>query len=506
MKDKLLFWIPAHYYFFNFCIAKCISEKYDCDIHTIIDTDNEKKTFFEKQQLIHFKTIWYYRDHVDLNPQRIPDINYLKDFEHRTGINLWNIAYSERQFYNFNTYYQFSHNEILSILEQECKLFEKILDKVNPDFLVIGVTDKQHNYLLSEICKSRKIRVLMSGAARFGLRELISEEADIIDGNVLPNYHEKSQKEISFEELQEFFDKFNFIKQINKIKKTYTYTNALKIKKFFKLVFIYGDKKYQNHFDHRGMTRWNLMKKIPILKFKQWRVRRYVNKIFTKTIDQKSPFIYFPLHSEPERALSIAAPFFTNQIEVITNVAKSIPIGYLIYVKDHPIMAVKGERTLEFYKKIKSLPNVRLIHPSISQDNLIKQCSIVVTIGGTAGLEAAIFGKSSVVFSKTMYSSLPSVHEVKNINELPSTIRKSLQTKVNPNDVKTFIDFIDKNSFQVDKGMAMSDLRARVHHKEISEDEMLKFLKDYEPELDILSSEHIKKINEIKAKELSSKN
>ena len=121
-------------------------------------------------------------------------------------------------------------------------------------------------------------------------------------------------------------------------------------------------------------------------------------------------------------------------------------------------------------------------------------------------MEAAIYGKSSVVFSKTMYSSLPSVHEVKNINELPSTIRKSLQTKVNPNDVKTFIDFLDENSFQVDKNMAMSDLYVRVHHKEISEDEMLKFLKDYEPELDILSSEHIKKINEIKAKELSSKN
>jgi len=502
MKDKLLFWIAGT--FFNFCIAKCISEKYDCDIHTIIDTDNEKKTFFEKQQLINFKTVWYYRDHVDLDPNRNPDLNYLTNFEKRTGINLWNIAYSEQNFFNFNIYYQYPRNEILSIIEQECRLFEKILDQVNPDFLVIGVTDSHHNYLLSDICKSRKIRVLMLGGSRFGFRELMSAEADIIDGNVLPPYSEKSQKEISFEELQEFFHKFNFLKQINKSKKKYTVSNALKIKKFFKLIFIYGDKKYQNHFGRRGMTRWNILKKIPILIFKQWRVRRYVNKNFTKTIDQKLPFIYFPLHSEPERALSIAAPFFTNQIEAVTHVAKSIPIGYLIYVKDHPIMDIKGGRTLEFYKKIMSLPNVRLIHTSISQDNLIKQCSIVVTIAGSGGMEAAIFGKSSVALSKTLYSSLPSVHELKNINELPSTIRKSLQTKVNPNDVRTFIDFIDKNSFQVDKQIATSDLLARFHHKEISENEMLKFMKDYEPEFDILSSEYIKKINEIKVKEKSS--
>ena len=39
------------------------------------------------------------------------------------------IAYSERSFYKFNDYYKFSGDEILSILEQECRLFEKVLDE-----------------------------------------------------------------------------------------------------------------------------------------------------------------------------------------------------------------------------------------------------------------------------------------------------------------------------------------------------------------------------------------
>ena len=38
-------------------------------------------------------------------------------------------------FSNIMMYYNFSENEILSILEQQCKLFEKIIETIKPDFV-----------------------------------------------------------------------------------------------------------------------------------------------------------------------------------------------------------------------------------------------------------------------------------------------------------------------------------------------------------------------------------
>lgn len=496
MKDKLLVWIGG--VFLHFCVTKYIQDKYDCDLFTIIDVDNEKKIFFDKQKLVNFRKTWYYRDYVDTNPKRKPDLEYLTSFEKRTGINLWKIAYSDKSFYGFNDYYRFKRNEILSILEQECKLFENVLDEIKPDFLILDVTDSQHNYLLSDICKSRKIRVLMLGGARFGYRELISEEVDTIDDMIPPPYNGKNG--VTFEEIQSYYKKFNFIKQIQKSKKILKLSTSARIKKFLNLIIIYGGKKYQNHFSSKGYTRWNILKTLPILDFKRRQVRKFVNKNFMRKIEDKTQFIYYPLHSEPERALSIAAPYFTNQIETITHIAKSIPVGYKVYVKDHPVMDLKGGRSIEFYKEIMKHPNVQLIHPSLSQDELIMKCSLVMTISGTGGVEAAIYGKPTIILADTLYSSLPSVNKLKNLENLPHAIHTSLQTKVNPAHLKEFIDFINKHSFQVDRHSPTSELRIRFYQKKIQEKDMISFLEDFKPDLEIISSEYIKKIKTLNNK------
>ena len=49
-------------------------------------------------------------------------------------------------------------------------------------------------------------------------------------------------------------------------------------------------------------------------------------------IEHNEKFIYFPLGVDEERNLLIAAPYYTNQIEVIRHIVKSLPIGYVLYV------------------------------------------------------------------------------------------------------------------------------------------------------------------------------
>ena len=497
MTYKLLTWIGGA--LFAFCLAKKISDLYDCEISAVIDVDNQKKNFFETQKLTKFQNTWYYREHVDVDPNRKPDMEYLISFEKKTGISLWNLAFSERAFYKYNDYYQFKYNEILSILEQECKLFEQVLDEVKPDFLIIGVTDSHNNTLFSDLCKARKIPVLMLGGSRFGGRDLISSEVDTLDGDIKPSYGGTKENK-TLDELREYLYKFDSTKALNKFKEGAHFSPFAKAKKFFKLVFIFGRKDYQNHYLRRGMSSFNILKTLPILYLKRRNANNFANKNFKRNLNDELPFVYYPLHSDPERALLIAAPFYTNQIEIITSIAKSIPVGYKLFVKDHPIIAIKGGRKSSFYKEIMKLPNVQLIHPSVKQEEILKKASLVITISGTAGLEAAFYGKPSIIFTHTLFSSLPSVYELKNIEELPSAIRTSLDRKVNPSDLQQFIEFINNNSFELERHLWAIDIRIRFHQKKIPESAMKAFMDEYDSQLEILALEYIKKIKKYKDK------
>jgi len=154
------------------------------------------------------------------------------------------------------------------------------------------------------------------------------------------------------------------------------------------------------------------------------------------------------LQLEPERTLLISAPFFSDQTEVIKKCAKSIPIDYILCVKEHPMQKVRAWRKKEFYKEILDLPNVKLIHPEISNEEMIKKTDLVITVTGTAGLQAAFQLKPSIVLADVSYQALPSVHRVKNIEELPKDIDNFLNVKVKVKDLNDFTNYVLENSFQ----------------------------------------------------------
>ena len=215
--------------FYHFGIVKALKDNYDCELFAIIDVDDKPKKFFEKQKLVKFEKIWYYREHVSLDTKN-PDMNYLKSFEEKYRINLWNLAYSERFFYKYNLY-NFNHEQINSILEQECKLFENVIDEVKPDFLIIGTTDLHHNHLLSELCKAKNVKVLMLGGSRFGYRELICEENDKINSIVEPKLGNNKKIGTTFEEMREYLQKFDNKKQIAELRKNLKVSTREKLRK-----------------------------------------------------------------------------------------------------------------------------------------------------------------------------------------------------------------------------------------------------------------------------------
>lgn len=466
-----------------------------------MDFAEKSRKFFEKQQLVKYQKIWHLPDHIGKTLTN-PDIGYLESFEKKYGINLWSIAYEEREFYKFNKFYKFRAEEVLSLLEEECKFFESVLDEVQPSFLSIFMTNNHYQELLCRLCKAKGIRILMLGPARFGNRLMISEEGAVLDRDLAVKPASANFK--TFEELHQYMKEFDTTREMNEwIKLSFDEHPRQRYFALLKFLFSRRTPNYSKNYTNYGKTRLKVIKtKVGTLFAKKTRMS-FINKRLTRHI-RDEPFIYFPLHMEPERVLLIGAPFYSDQRSVITNIAKSIPIGYKLYIKEHPIMRIVGWRETSFYKEIMELPNVVLLHPSVSHEELIQKSSLVITIAGTTGQEAAFYNKPSIVMTDQQYSHLPSVTLIKSIDELPQVIPLALSKRIDPSSLGEYVQMIKENTFEFNLKRFSADFAFRFGFKglvmdaELPADKVELFIKDYENAFETLAQEHVKKIKRIK--------
>lgn len=498
MKDKIIFWLDGD--ITSFGISKFLQERHDSEFFAIMDVTDKVKNFFEKQTLVKFEKTWYYHDYVF--PKTEVDLEYLSNFEKKYNLNLWLLALNERLFYQFNYFYKFTRNEILSILEQECKMFETILNEIKPDFLIMKTTDMHHNQLFYQMCRSQGIKVMMLEQSRFGYKCLITQERDKID--YVSSLTDLKSSKKTIEDLQDFLKTSDLSVQLNTYKTEYITSKWEKIKAAFNFLLFSKNTNIKTHYTYFGRSKFKVLaKSLAYLIIEKYR-EIFINKHLKKDLDDKTSFVYFPLHQEPERVLLIGSPFYTNQIETIRHIAKSLPPEYKLFVKEHPTQTIRGWRKISFYKEILEIPNVELLHPSLSSESIMNKCSLVITVGGTSGLEAAFYKKPSIIFADMGYSILPSVHIMKSVIELPDAIRTSLQKTVDPNDLAKYVDIVEKNSFEfnhIEFQIEYSNYFYYGGHLadvEIPEEKMKSFLEEHRSILEQIALEYVKKIQQHK--------
>ncbi len=110
------------------------------------------------------------------------------------------------------------------------------------------------------------------------------------------------------------------------------------------------------------------------------------------------PACYLPLHMEPEATILMYSPWLRDQIEMCRLVSQALPVGWQLMVKENPKM--KGMRPLDYYRKLKAIPNIVLVSPVVSSTSLILAARITVTLAGTASNEAVILGKQSIALGR----------------------------------------------------------------------------------------------------------
>ena len=160
-------------------------------------------------------------------------------------------------------------------------------------------------------------------------------------------------------------------------------------------------------------------------------------------------YIYFPLHVDPEASTMVLADMFTDQMAVIESIAKTMPAGTRLIVKEH--IPCLGHRPKGFYERIANMPDVRLVNPFMNNFEIMQNAKLVCTITGTAGWESFIFGKAPLVIGNVYYLKLGEglVH-CQDLSKMGEAIKDAMATEpVSEERLQLFIASIMKLSIDI---------------------------------------------------------
>lgn len=160
-----------------------------------------------------------------------------------------------------------------------------------------------------------------------------------------------------------------------------------------------------------------------------WRRRRVSRHLATRYV--RAPelpaldYAFYPLHAEPEVALSIQGRPYQNQIETIRNIARSLPVGRLLLTKEHPRSI--GYHPPSYYDKLLEIPNVRVIDPFVESAHVIQQAALVVSVWSFVGFEAILQRKPLVSLGTPPFTVLPEgmVQRVAALHDLPAALARA---------------------------------------------------------------------------------
>ena len=392
------------------------------------------------------------------------EINRLEELYFKDE-SLWDGIINDRRIY-LGIYCKHKQDETSSFSEDEMLKFfqfmgtelEQFLSESNPDTIISFAPTTLGEYLLLAIAKSKKIKTLILRHSK--IRNYITftsnlkEDYPIIKEDFLAENYLDSDLKIAQEYIKEF-----------KIKNGVSYEgNVRNIKFNIKAFFLFPLNLTRNIvFDIRSffLSKPDVHSRgLATYKFLLDGVLRELNKgvqsfrlrkkIIVKNQLKEGKYIYFPLHSQPEIALTLFSKGYYNQIEVIRTIAHSLPAGYKLLINEHPRNI--GRRSISFYSEILNIPMVRLADFSIPTYRLIKQSKLVIILSGFVGFEAVLHNKPILSLGNVMFNMLPKtmVNNIQDHKQLNGEIKWSLKNHLYEEEIVTqYLASIIKNSVSI---------------------------------------------------------
>ena len=489
-NENIIVWLDFDAYaYVNFGIISALSKLNKFNFIGIV-TNQENLSFFQNQQIIPFKKLIYYPD-CYIRKSTV-NIDNLKKFEEKYELNLWLDVYAERSFYKYWTdFHKFTKEEILSITENSISFFINVLEEFKPKLVFMQQAGENiSNLLLYRIAKKMKFKILMPVPVHTHNTIIIS---DNIGGREITDEFIKLMKNFTDESNiydDEFIKKSNLIETVN-VQLTFnsSATFSQKINHYIKRLSQNPEAVYKNI----GKTKLKMIKYKYHNYFEIKKRKQFLDNKSIKSIEDKK-FMYYPLQSEPEAKVLTESPFYSNQIALIENIAKSIPIDLVLYVKEHPIQKTKLWRSVEDYKKILAIPNVKLVHPNVSSQELISKSQGIIVINGSVGFEGLFYKKPVILFSDEYYDELSMVTKIKSLTTLPEVISNALSNfKWNNKELNALMQAVNTQAISVPyfsiikDGVVLSSIQRNENDYKLTIKHFQKFYDTYKNHFELIA-------------------
>lgn len=465
---KVCFFLQRRFAHIGHALAVHLKKNHKVEeVSAYVSTRNSYDFLVSQNDIVYGNLILDEDIHEEALRNKKIDFEYLKKLERDYGLpNLWPYLHLDRVIMQNQLIRSYpvdrpsvSYESMLKILEGTAKAVTNFLDNEKPDALVISVVGSVGSSLLYHIAKKKGIRTINIDLTRIKNGIAFSEDYRTFSW-VDKIFEELQNGKISSykNEAEEFLRAFRAKPSPYHDQARPDYNNQvqraanlrfLKPKNFL-LSVIWHLKTIvkeirKKHSDYTDIKIWSEIYD----KFMR-KIRGLIGyKDLWEEIVPNESFAFYPLHYEPEIAISLYAPHYTNQRELIKQAARALPVGMYLYVKEHPAMV--GYRKRAFYKDIKKIPNVRLINPSYYGHRLSKEAKIIITITSTAGWEGALFGKPVITFGDVYYNKLPTVKRCRSFEELPYLVETALAK--NDQDEKSLLNYLSaliEDSIKVD--------------------------------------------------------
>lgn len=158
-------------------------------------------------------------------------------------------------------------------------------------------------------------------------------------------------------------------------------------------------------------------------------------------------YAFLPYHKIGESTLEWRAGPFSNQIFLTEIIARNLPIGNKLVVKEHPNW--EELYSYEFVKEIASIENVVVVSPNTDVKKIIKGASFVTVMNNTTGYEAIALGTPVVSFSHSPYLEFDKSVKVRNLYNTDKCLMKAANINTNMSEGKRFIQNMCKWSSDI---------------------------------------------------------
>lgn len=440
---KGCFLLQRRFAYLGHAIAQSLKEQYGVTEFCGYVYQRSSYNFLKSQKDINYSTLLLDDDVHKLYKEEKLDKKYLAHLEETYGIpNLWPYLTIDRilmsnQLVREYPYDQppYDHETMLRILQVHARAIETMLLKEKPDFIFASVVGGLGNLLLWEMAKKMGIKTLVTLPTCTGTRYLMSEEYDSFTGAEARYESYKDKPADFFKSANDFLAEFRnkpraYSPAIPNYLKTTTRSSQLQflrpanllrgIRWYKEVLTQYNEQRKNQDYSYDMHPGYYLIDHLK---------RKVRNAIGVKDLydefDPNEDFAFFPLHYEPEIALLLQAPWHINQLNLISQIARSLPVHYKLYVKEHPAMVEFRPRS--FYKALKKNPNVKIINPAISSFDITPHARLVTAITGTVGWEAALLKKPVIMFGNQFYKFLNGIKKCPNTSELPYIVQDQLK-------------------------------------------------------------------------------